>query len=173
MVSCPITSWQTEGGKLEVVTDFLFLGSKTTADSNWSHEIKRHSLLGSWASLMAQLVKNRLAMQETWVQCLGWEDPLEKGKATHSSILAWRIPWIAEPGGLQSMELQRIRHDWATCHAVLQGIFPTQALNPGLPHCRWILYQLRYQWKKPDTKATHWWFNLHECPDQQISRERK
>ena len=47
----------------------------------------------SWASLVAQLVKNPPAMQETWVQSLGWEDPLEKGKATHSSILAWRIPW--------------------------------------------------------------------------------
>jgi len=46
-----------------------------------------------WASLMAQLVKNLPAMQETWVQSLGWEDLLEKGKATHSSILAWRIPW--------------------------------------------------------------------------------
>ena len=47
----------------------------------------------SWASLVAQLVKNPRAIQETWVQSLGWEDPLEKGKATHSSILAWRIPW--------------------------------------------------------------------------------
>ena len=47
----------------------------------------------SWASLVAQLVKNLPAMQETWVQSLGWEDPLEKGKATHSSILAWRVPW--------------------------------------------------------------------------------
>ena len=47
----------------------------------------------SWASLVAQLVKNLPAMQETWVQSLGWEDPLEKGKATHSSILAWRILW--------------------------------------------------------------------------------
>ena len=47
----------------------------------------------SWVSLVAQLVKNLPAMQQTWVQSLGWEDPLEKGKATHSSILAWRIPW--------------------------------------------------------------------------------
>ena len=47
----------------------------------------------TWASLVAQLVKNLPAMQETWVQFLGWEDPLEKGKATHFSILAWRIPW--------------------------------------------------------------------------------
>ena len=47
----------------------------------------------SWTSLVAQLVKNLLTVQETWVRSLGWEDPLEKGKATHSSILAWRIPW--------------------------------------------------------------------------------
>ena len=51
------------------------------------------SLTRTGASLVAQLVKNPPAMQETWVQSLGWEDPLEKGKATHSSILAWRIPW--------------------------------------------------------------------------------
>ena len=49
----------------------------------------------SWASLVAQLEKNPLAMQETWVRSVGWEDSLEKGKATHSSILAWRIPWTA------------------------------------------------------------------------------
>ena len=54
----------------------------------------------SWASLVAQLVKNPPAMQEIWVQSLGWEDPLEKGMATHSSILAWEIPWTEEPGGL-------------------------------------------------------------------------
>ena len=60
----------------------------------------------SWASLVAQLVKNPPAMQETWVRSLGWEDPLEKGMAAHSSILAWRIPWT---GGLQSMELQRVK----------------------------------------------------------------
>ena len=51
----------------------------------------------SWASLMAQIVKNLPAMQEAWVQSLGWEDPLKKGTATHTSILAWRIPWTAEP----------------------------------------------------------------------------
>ena len=51
---------------------------------------------------MAQIVKNLPAMRETWVQSLGWEDPLEKGMATHSSILAWRIPWTEEPGGLYS-----------------------------------------------------------------------
>ena len=60
---------------------------------------------------MAQTVKNLPAMWETWVQSLGWEDPLEKGMATHFSILAWKIPWIEEPGGLQSMGKQRVRHD--------------------------------------------------------------
>ena len=55
---------------------------------------------------MAQTVKNLLVMQETWVLSPGWEDPLEKEMATHSSILAWRIPWTEEPGGLQSMGSQ-------------------------------------------------------------------
>ena len=57
---------------------------------------------------MAQTVKNLPAMQETWVPSLAWEDPLEKGTATHSSILAWRIPWTKEPSGLQSMGMQRV-----------------------------------------------------------------
>ena len=60
---------------------------------------------------MAQKVKNLPAVEESGVRFLGWEDPLEKGMATHSSILAWRIPWTEEPGGLQSMGLQRVRHD--------------------------------------------------------------
>ena len=60
---------------------------------------------------MAQMVKNLPAMKETWVQSLGQEDPLEKGMATHFSILAWRIPWTEEPGGLQSMGSQRAGHN--------------------------------------------------------------
>ena len=63
---------------------------------------------------MAQPVKNLPAMQETWAQSLGWEDPLEKEMTAHSSILAWEIPWTEEPSSLQSMELQRVRHDLAT-----------------------------------------------------------
>ena len=76
----------------------------------------------SRASLVAQLVKNMPAIQETWVQSLGWEDPLEKRKATHSNILAWRIPWT-----MQSMGLQRVRHDWVTftsLHFILSLGFP-------------------------------------------------
>ena len=75
MASGPITSWRIDGETMETVTDFLGGCSKIRA------------------SLVAQLVKKPPAMWETWVRSLGWEDPLEKGKATHSSILAWRIPW--------------------------------------------------------------------------------
>ena len=60
---------------------------------------------------MAQTVKNLPAVQETWAQSLGCEDPLKKGMATHSSILAWRISWTEEPSGLESMGWQRVRHD--------------------------------------------------------------
>ena len=65
----------------------------------------------SWAFLVAQLVKNPAAIQETWVRSLGWEDSLEEGMATHSNILAWKSPWTGEPRGLQSMGLQRAGHD--------------------------------------------------------------
>ena len=60
---------------------------------------------------MAQRARNLPEMRDTWVQSLGQEDPLEKEMATHSSILAWRIPWMEEPGGLQSMGSQRVGHD--------------------------------------------------------------
>ena len=66
------------------------------------------------SSLVAQLVKNPPAVRETWVLSLGQQDPLEKGMAIHSSILAWRIPWTEEPSGLQSMGSQRVGHDWST-----------------------------------------------------------
>ena len=62
----------------------------------------RMRLTVTWALPVAQMVKNPPAMRETWIQSLGWEEPLEKGMATHSSILAWRIPWTEEPGGLHS-----------------------------------------------------------------------
>ena len=65
------------------------------------------------------MVKNLPAMQETWVQSLGQEDPLEKGDANHSCILAWRIPWTEEPGGLQSMGLQRVTHTHTHTHNII------------------------------------------------------
>ena len=65
----------------------------------------------TWASLVAQMVKRLPAMWETWVQSLGQEDPLQKEIASHSSTLAWKIPWMEEPGMLQSMGSQRVGHD--------------------------------------------------------------
>ena len=67
-----------------------------------------------WASLVAQRVKRLPAMRQTWVRSLGRKDPLEKEMATHSSTLAWRIPWTEEPGRLQSTGSQRVGHDWVT-----------------------------------------------------------
>ena len=66
----------------------------------------------NWASLVPQMEKNLPAVQETWVQSLGWEDPLEKEMTTHSSILAWKIPWTEDPVRLQSMQLQIVGHEW-------------------------------------------------------------
>ena len=70
-----------------------------------------YRILSIWASLVVQKLKRLPAMQETWVQSLSQEDPLEKEMATYSSILAWRIPWMEEPGGLQSMGSQRVGYD--------------------------------------------------------------
>ena len=72
-----------------------------------------------WASLVVQMVKNLPAMQETWVQSLSGEDPLEKGMATHSSILAWKIPQTEEPGRLSSMVLKRAGHNWVTNTSII------------------------------------------------------
>ena len=75
----------------------------------WLHSIPGHEFEQNWASLVAQRLKRLSAMQETWVRSLGWEDLLEKEMATHSSILAWRIPWTEKPGGLQSTGSQKSR----------------------------------------------------------------
>ena len=93
---------------------------------------------------MAQRVKNLPAMQDTWVRSLGWEDPLDKGVATHSGILSWRIPWAEEPDGLQSMGSQRVGHNWVTsvqfssvqsCPTLCN---PRDCSTPGFP----VHYQL-------------------------------
>ena len=84
------------------------------------HSIQRHQFFSTppslWASLVAQMVKNPPAMWETWVWSLDWEDSLKKGMATHSSILACRIPWTEEPRRLQSTEYQKVRHDFYSLH---------------------------------------------------------
>ena len=98
--------------------------------------------------LVAHRANNQSAMQETWVQSLGQEDPLERGMATHCSILAWRIPWTEEPGGLQCIWSQRVRHDRSDTgnkgeaqrsHWRFAGINPAERGGGGrgsLPSCR-------------------------------------
>ena len=77
-----------------------------------------------------------------WIQSLGWEDPLEKEMATHSSILAWRIPWQKEPGGLQSKGSQRLRHEWVTEHAHTQHPH-RRVLSLPLPSCSLLPFPSR------------------------------
>ena len=88
---------------------------KVTALEIWKSLTKYSS------SLVVQIVKHLPTMQKTRVQSLGQEDPLEKEMATHSSTLAWKIPWMEEPGGLQSVGSQRVRHDWVTSLHSLQN----------------------------------------------------
>ena len=93
---------------------------------------------------MAQRLKRLPAMRETWVRSLGWEDPLEKEMATHSSILAWRIPWTEEPGGLQSSGSQRVGQDRAT------SLF--------------TFFHMPYVFSYPHILTTHPSFPLHHHP---------
>ena len=87
----------------------------------------RSSLVFSGFGLKAQRLKHLPAMRDIWVRSLGLEDPLEKEMATHSSILAWEIPWTEEPCGLQSMGLQRVGHDWATSLSFFLSFFLSPA----------------------------------------------
>jgi len=90
--------------------NYIFCGTRMILN------VKRYLkyLVQNRALLVAQTVKNLPAVRETWVQSLGWEDPLEKEVSTHCSILSRKIPWTEEPGRLQSMESQSIRHNWMT-----------------------------------------------------------
>ena len=95
----------------------LYYVSSTTLDSlymSWGSQLIPNLCLPLRLRYVSQRLKRLPPMRETWVRSLGWEDPLEKEMATHSSILAWRSPWMEEPGRLQSTGSQRVGHDWAT-----------------------------------------------------------
>ena len=97
-----------------------------------------------WVSLVAQMVKNLPAMQEMWVRSLGWEDSLEKGMAAHSNILPCRIPWIEEPGGLQSMGSQRVRHNRVT-----NSQYPSLTLRTSeLEKVAICMFLFTFRWQK-------------------------
>ena len=97
------------------------LENRTTLKQTNKLSYRKINLMRFWemTSPVAQTVKNLPTMWETWVRSLGWKNPLEKGMATHCSILVWRIPWTEKPGKLQFMELQRAKHDWATFTSLL------------------------------------------------------
>ena len=126
---------------------------------------------------MAQTVKNLPVMQKTRVQSLVWEDLLEKGIATHSNILAWRIPWTEEPGGLQSMESQRVGHNWATNtwlrkHSDHTGLLLSkQYSSPSLfcQHSKALrIQQCEWMWRETMQEKLWRWKDLNEgrgmCP---------
>ena len=102
-----------------------------------------------WASLVAQLVKNLPAVKETQVWSLHWEDLLEKEMATHSSILAWKISWTEEPGGLQSTGLQRVGHDWAI-NTYLQDVI----LSWNWIHRKLASNQVKFRYSFPKGKTS-------------------
>ena len=119
---------------------------------------------------MAQRVKRLPAMRETCVRSLGWEDPLEKEMATHSSILTWRIPWTEEPGRLQFMGSQRVRHDWATSlslssHILMQPVI--YLIFPQTWKCVYII--LVFQTKKNQLRELGY---LYKFPQLKIRIER-
>ena len=96
----------------------------------------------SRVSVVAQMVKNLPAVQKTWVQSLGWEDPLEKGTTTHSSILAWRIPWTEEPGGLLTHSISQEEYSWEMSGNLYGG--KTLKKNRHMDMYNWIT--LLYTW---------------------------
>ena len=95
---------------------------------------------------VAQMVKRLSAMQETWVRSLGWEDPLEKETAAHSSILVWKILWTAEPGRLPSTGSQRVGHDWATSLSLSLYVYNTSCLSIQPLIDIWVAYTSGLLW---------------------------
>ena len=112
ILRCPLRDCMCQAG---------WVNSHSSSTQRWMVPVNGKLPSDYRASLMAQLVKNLPVMWETWLQSLGWEDTLEKGKATHCSILAWRSPWT-----VQAMGSQRVRHDWATITFTLRSS-PTPA----------------------------------------------
>ena len=111
----------------------------------------------SWASLVAQMVKILPAVQETWFRSLDWEDPLEEGMAMHFSILAPQSPWTEKPGGLESMGLQRVRHDWTTKHSTAQPVYREGQIKTIRSMLFSAKERYRLPWKKSketDTKLS-------------------
>ena len=109
------------------------------------------------APLLAQTVKNLPAMQEAWVWSLGWEDPLEKGMETHSSVLAWRISWTEEPDGPQSMASQSVRHNSEPHTLSLSLLVPRNLHTNFNMHLSIILHVSHIPSFSNPEKLSNWW----------------
>ena len=94
------------------------------------------------------MIKNLPTMQDTWVQSLGQEDPLEKGMATHSGILAWKIPWTEEPGKLKSIESPTVRHNWATNTFTFIFLGGSEIKNPSAKRLRFDPWVRKIPWSR-------------------------
>ena len=94
------------------------------------------------------MIKNLPTMQDTWVQSLGQEDPLEKGMATHSGILAWKIPWTEEPGKLKSIESPTVRHNWATNTFTFIFLGGSEIKNPSAKRLRFDPWVRKIPWRR-------------------------
>ena len=135
-VKCSVGIWNLKVGKGRAHTQ------------NWDWSAQRWEL-NIWeqvpfqrVSLVAQMIKNLPAMQETWVWSLGGEGPLEESMASHTSILAWRIPWTEEPGGLQSIGSQRVGHIWATNTFICTSPFRTDHWTWPRKDQHWVLQSI-------------------------------
>ena len=118
--------------------------------------------------LVAQMIKNLPAMRETQVRSLGREDPLEKEMETHSSILAWKIPWMEESGRLQSMGSQRVRHDWATTSLSFTlydetlNLHVTKTWPPTVEWDTWPSFPSCLSWHWANTEKLSFWLQTHK-----------
>ena len=103
-----------------------------------NHSISTWLSATLWTSLVAQRVKCLPTMWETWIRSLGWEDPLEKEMATHSSTLAWKIPRTGEPGGLPSLGSHRVRHGWSDLAAAAAAAAPYPLIVSNIIISEWV-----------------------------------
>ena len=109
----------------------------------WGRKLWHGSIWQFFPISVAHMIRSLLAVQETWVWSLGWEDPLEECMAIHSSVLSWRIPWTEKPGELQSMGSHRVGHDWATnthTHARVDRSIWGRKLWPWIKYDNFFLY---------------------------------
>ena len=162
------SAWKIHFSYGYLVHHFIYLGPKTLDAIGECWEIVIIIIISfvlpytqNVLFLVVQMVKDLPAMQETWVWSPGWVDPLEKGMATHSSILAWRIPQTEKPGGIQSMKSQRVGHDWMTnTHAHIQynflKVFKVSNLYAQLNWNVWIGFlRIKFVFSKCLSSAKH------------------